>query len=284
MRLPCEDAETSGRLSMVSTTSTISPHASPMCLPVSCVFCKNKKNKKVVHENDDPIGPRALQVPASTDATPTSTLTDFTLVNAETVMDILTNLNSYKSAGSDGLPPCMFKSCKTSIGAPLASIINQSLLLGVFPTAYRHAHVCPLFQSGDKLSATNCRPIISLLPLASKVLEKIVHRQVVEFFSGHNGLSTLPPEQFAYGSNHNCEDALALCIDRWNRALDDGQRCTIVFADMSIFVLLLFYIASQTGTHAQCYNDDGKGENIKNKISYPGLWGVKKTVSLGISP
>ena len=48
--------------------------------------------------------------------------------------------------------------------------------------------------------------------------------------------------------------------------------------------LLLFYIASQTGNHTQCYDDDGKGEKIKSKISYPGLWGVKKTVSLGISP
>ena len=115
-------------------------------------------------------------------------------------MDILTNLNSYKSAGSDGIPPYMFKSCKASIAAPLASIINQSLLSGVFPTAYKHAHVCPLFKSRDKLSATNYRPI-SLLPLASKVLEKIVHPQVVEFFSDHNELSALPPEQFAYRSN-----------------------------------------------------------------------------------
>ena len=31
--------------SMASPTSTISPHASPMCLPVSCVFCKKKTKK-----------------------------------------------------------------------------------------------------------------------------------------------------------------------------------------------------------------------------------------------
>ena len=43
VRLPFEDAEISGRLSMASPASTISPHASPMCLPVSCVSCKKNR-------------------------------------------------------------------------------------------------------------------------------------------------------------------------------------------------------------------------------------------------
>ena len=69
---------------------------------------------------------------------------------------------------------------------------------------------------------------------------------------------------------------------------DMRQNCSCFLCTchnvVCIAVLLLFYIASQTGNHAQCFDDDGKGEKIKNKISYPGLWGVTKTVSLGISP
>ena len=183
----------------------------------------------VVH---DPARPGVLQIPADRDPTAPSTLTDFTLVNTETVEALLTTLNSHKAAGSDGIPPCILKSCKANITASLTSIINQSLLSGVFPASYKHAHVCPLFKSGDKLAATNYRPI-SLLPVASKILEKVVHRQITEFFRDHPELSALPLEQFAYRPKHSCEDALAVSIDRWTRALDNGQRCAILFADMS---------------------------------------------------
>ena len=37
VRLPCEDAETSGRLSMAGPTSTISSFASPTLAPCACL-------------------------------------------------------------------------------------------------------------------------------------------------------------------------------------------------------------------------------------------------------
>ena len=76
--------------------------------------------------------------------------------------------------------------------------------------------MCPLYKSGDEFNSQNYRPI-SLLPAASKILEKIVHHQLVAFFANHPDIAALPPEQFAYRSHHNCEDALTLVIDKWNR-------------------------------------------------------------------
>ena len=50
--------------------------------------------------------------------------------------------------------------------------------------------------------------------------------------------------------------------------------------------LLLFYVASQTGNHAQCYDDDGKGEMIFKRTRLDNLdkWSEEKTGSPGISP
>eukprot|EP00117_Sycon_ciliatum_P040795 scpid37281/ scgid3278/ Probable RNA-directed DNA polymerase from transposon X-element; Reverse transcriptase len=183
----------------------------------------------VVH---DPARPGVLQIPADRDPTAPSTLTDFTLVNTETVEALLTTLNSHKAAGSDGIPPCILKSCKANITASLTSIINQSLLSGVFPASYKHAHVCPLYKAGDATIGSNYRPV-SLLPVISKVLEKVVHRQLVAFFDNHPELGALPEEQFAYRRNHSCEDLLAYAINDWQLALDKKQLCGAMFVDMS---------------------------------------------------
>ena len=57
--------------------------------------------------------------------------------------------------------------------------------------------------------------------------------QLVAFFATHPDIAALPPEQFAYRSHYNCEDALTLVIDKWNRALDNDECCGVVFCGMS---------------------------------------------------
>ena len=74
---------------------------------------------------------------------------------------------------------------------------------------------------------------MSLLPVISKVLEKVVHRQLVAFFDNHPELGALPEEQFAYRRNHSCEDLLAYAINDWQLALDKKQLCGAMFVDMS---------------------------------------------------
>ena len=180
----------------------------------------------IVH---DPSRPEVLLLPAPAAA---EVFTDFLPVSVETVSDVLKSLNPAKATGSDDIPPCLMKSCRLTIAGPLTVVINQSLRSGVFPDMYKHAHVCPLFKSGDKAYAANYRTI-SLLPIAAKVLEKVVHKQVTDFFKHNPDHPAIPREQFAYRPNHSCEDALTLCIDKWNRAVDSGQQCGVVFADMS---------------------------------------------------
>ena len=94
------------------------------------------------------------------------------------------------------------------------------------------ANVCPVFKNGDPYNARNYRPI-SLLPIISKLLEKVVHRQLVKHLQLSSYAPGLPAEQFAYRSNHSCEDALALVINNWQLMLDEGSVGGVVFADMS---------------------------------------------------
>ena len=58
----------------------------------------------------------------------------------------------------------------------LTNIINLSIKLNSLPSKCKIEKVKPLFKKGSKPEAKNYRPI-SLFPLISKVIGKIIHDQ-----------------------------------------------------------------------------------------------------------
>ena len=59
------------------------------------------------------------------------------------------------------------------------------------------AKIIPLFKAGDREDNNNYRPI-SLLPTLSKVLEKTVYKQVMEYFENN----FLTNKQFGFRGKH----------------------------------------------------------------------------------
>ena len=86
---------------------------------------------------------------------------------------------------------------------PLTTIINQSLSTGVFPVIYKHAYVCTLPKPGDPTLASTYRPV-SLLPVASKVLEKIVQQQFVQYFASFPEVEALPTVRSTVSGMSSC--------------------------------------------------------------------------------
>ena len=62
---------------------------------------------------------------------------------------------------------------------PLTHIINQSLREGLFPSELNLAKVYPIFKVGATNEITNYMPI-SVLPIFSKVFEKIIYNYLIE--------------------------------------------------------------------------------------------------------
>ena len=55
-------------------------------------------------------------------------------------------------------------------------LINKSLETGIVPDKLKLAKVIPIYKSKDKELLNNYRPI-SLLPIISKIMEKLVHKR-----------------------------------------------------------------------------------------------------------
>ena len=80
----------------------------------------------------------------------------------------------------DKIPSKLLKDCASEISSPLTHIINLSLKTSTVPSDWKIAKVIPLFKSGSANDVDNYRPI-SILPVISKIQEKLVHHQLMDY-------------------------------------------------------------------------------------------------------
>lgn len=66
---------------------------------------------------------------------------------------------------------------------------NHSITTGIFPNAWKRARVSPIFKEDPGTDAKNYRPI-SVLPVVSKLIERVVFNQWYEYLSDNNNLLT----------------------------------------------------------------------------------------------
>ncbi len=73
------------------------------------------------------------------------------------------------------------KTVKDVLIKQITIIINQMLNTRMFSIKLKIAKITPIFKKDDQTLFTNYRPI-SLLPAFSKVFEKVIFKQLHQFF------------------------------------------------------------------------------------------------------
>ena len=132
------------------------------------------------------------------------------------------------STGADFISTKLLKQIAPMIITPLYFLINLSLETGYVPREFKIAKVVPVFKSGDKHDYTNYRPI-SLLSSFSKLMEKVVARQLVGFLKFHN---LLYKHQYGFRANHNCSQPVLHFSDKIYNSLNQKPS----LASLSIFI------------------------------------------------
>ena len=85
-----------------------------------------------------------------------------------------------------------------------------------------------MFKRGDQQDSNNYRPI-SLLLNISKIIEKLVHRQLYGFLEFNNYLYA---NQFGFCNLHSTNHALITIIEKIRKAIDNGEIKCGVFLDL----------------------------------------------------
>ena len=75
----------------------------------------------------------------------------------------------------DVISNVLVKKAFYTIKYPLFIIFNKSFIEGIYPDQFKLAKVIPLHKDEEKDYVNNYRPI-SLLPVMSKIIEKIMFR------------------------------------------------------------------------------------------------------------
>lgn len=145
------------------------------------------------------------------------------------IRNIILSLKNDKAPGKDGLKNSLIKRLCPLILKPLTHIINLSLSSGIFPESWKTAAVIPIHKDGSKLNTCNYRPI-SLLPVFSKILEKVANVRLVNFLEKQN---ILMPFQFGFRRNRSTENAVTLLLESLATSIDNGQKCIGVFLDLA---------------------------------------------------
>ena len=156
-----------------------------------------------------------------TKLTPKATIFNFKGVEIREVQAILNYLNALKSTGPDNLPARLIQDGSDQFAAPLCFLANQSLQTGLFPNSEKCAKVIPIYKSGEKSNVDNHRPI-SVLNITSKVLEKIVHKQLSDYLEVNK---LLCDAQFGFRRNRSTQHVATIFLEHI-RSNMDAHCCT----------------------------------------------------------
>jgi len=138
-------------------------------------------------------------------------------------------INFDKAPGYDGFNGKVIKTVINVIKPQLFHIFQCSLKPGVFPDALKKAKVIPLFKKGNRENFSNYRPI-SVLPLFSKVLERIVYNRVMSYLTDKK---LLFPSQYGFQKGSSTESAMVEVNRLLQTAISKKQFSLGVFLDFS---------------------------------------------------
>ena len=147
-------------------------------------------------------------------------------VTENETLQIMKALNN-GSPGIDDISAKPIKYINDIIVIPLSYICQLSLTQGCFPNELKVAKIIPLYINGEKSQLNNYKPI-SLLPLFSKILERLVYNKLYAFLIKNELSYSL---QFGFRKYHATYIALVCMLDKLHDALEKGNYAIGIFID-----------------------------------------------------
>jgi hypothetical protein len=144
------------------------------------------------------------------------------------VLNIIKNIKS-EAFGWDGINSKILHSVSGSLLPQITHICNLSLRDGTFPTKLKIAKVVPIYKSGAANEVGNYRPI-SVLPVVSKIFEKLIYNRISAYIDKHSILSEF---QFGFRKGKSSYMALNLLVDKLHQALNENKYTLGIYLDLS---------------------------------------------------
>ena len=143
------------------------------------------------------------------------------------VRKLLSNINSNKAQGPDGIHGKILKNCAVGLAFPLTCIFKSSYNSGYIPDEWKLANVVPIFKKGDKANVENYRPI-SLTCLVMKVFERIIKEKLL-----HLTADLIDSRQHGFLEHKSCTTNMVGFCDSLAISLNDNILNHVVYFDFA---------------------------------------------------
>ena len=147
----------------------------------------------------------------------------------EDVFDILKELVPTKAGDIYRISPKYAIDSRFFLSEVLCTLFNKSVEEHTFPDNLKLAEIAPIHKGKSKLDYTNYRPI-SILPIFSKVIEKLMYKKLLSFVYKNK---ILYPLQYGFQEGKSTELAINALLNKITESLDNKMRTYCVFLDFA---------------------------------------------------
>ena len=145
------------------------------------------------------------------------------------VVKVINKLDPKKSGDIYNISPETVKLTNQAVAQCLTIIFNRCIKDGCFPNALKNTKVIPLHKGDSVLSVSNYRPI-SLLPIFSKIFERLIYNQFIQYIEQNKILDEL---QFGFQKNKSTEHAISAIISNITKASSKNYSSYCIFLDFA---------------------------------------------------
>ena len=107
-------------------------------------------------------------------------------------------------------------------------LFRSSFKLSPFPNNSKLAKLKPLYKKGSKTDSKKFRTI-SLLPIVSKIIEKLIHDKTMEYLTETKILCRY---QSGFCKNHSADPCLSYLTDKIATSFDSSLLTGMIFIDL----------------------------------------------------
>ena len=146
-----------------------------------------------------------------------------------TILTIIQNLNLDKAHGHDKISIQMLRICRNSLCRPLELKFHDCLAKGIFPSDWKKVNIVPVHKKDDKQRLNNYRPI-SLIPICSKMFERLMFNKIFGFFIENDLISQ---HQSCFNLGDSCINQVLSITHKIYQSFDEDLDVRSVFLDIS---------------------------------------------------
>ena len=136
-------------------------------------------------------------------------------------------LKARKTTQITAIPVKILKENAYIFSAYICDFLNETIRSGTFPAILKNGDITAVFKKGVEGSKENYRPV-SILPIISKIFEKIVSKQIRNFMD-----SLLSKYQCGFRRGFSAQDYLLAMLEKFKSSVDNGKVFGVLLTDLS---------------------------------------------------